>query len=216
MEEEEDLFDENDIINKEYYNGIKSMVVCLVCLNIVKDPVQCDKCQHYYCSGCIKNLEVCPLRCLKNKYSPSLACKQLLSELKIKCKCGKEIKYDFIKKHKEEECEKEDLKNNYFKLKKDYEKLKKEYEKLKKEYEQSKKEMNEIKHSYYIKSTLHLHPIEILRRFGNNWFCNICNKTFEENVPSYHCTLCDFDVCYNCVKDKVTEGRIKDRIREFY
>ena len=181
MEEEEDLFDENDIINKEYYNGIKSMVVCLVCLNIVKDPVQCDKCQHYYCSGCIKNLEVCPLRCLNNKYTPSLACKQLLSELKIKCKCGKEIKYDFIKKHKEEECEKADFKQSYFNLKKKYELLKEELHK--------KDEVKELKSSYFIKSTAHKHPIEILRRFGNKWFCDEYKKFFKEDIPSYHCTL---------------------------
>ena len=208
MEDEENLFDEEDIVNKEYYEGIKSMINCLVCLNIVKDPVQCDKCQHYFCSGCIKNLNICPLRCRDNKYIPSIACKQLLSELKIKCKCGKEIKYDFFKKHKEDECDKADFRKNYIELKKKYEELQKELNNI--------KEINEIKHSYYIKTSLHIHPIEILKRFNNSWFCNICLKSFNESVPSYHCTLCDFDVCYNCVKDKVTKGTIKEQMKTYY
>ena len=38
--EEEDLFDEKDIVNQEYYNGIKHLINCSICLNIVKDPVQ--------------------------------------------------------------------------------------------------------------------------------------------------------------------------------
>ena len=208
MEDEENLFDEEDIVNKEYYEGIKALINCLVCLNIVEDPVQCDKYQHYFCSGCIKNLNICPLRCRDNKYIPSIACKQLLSELKIKCKCGKEINYDFFKKHKEEECDKADFRENYIKLKKKYEELQKELNNI--------KEINEIKHSFYIKTSLHIHPIEILKRFSNSWFCNICIKNFNENVPSYHCTLCDFDVCYNCVKDKVTKGIIKDQMKNYY
>ena len=56
--EEEDLFDEKDIVNQEYYNRIKNLINCSICLNIVKDPVQCDKCQHYFCSKCVKNLKM--------------------------------------------------------------------------------------------------------------------------------------------------------------
>ena len=47
-EEEEELFNENDIENKEYYKGIKSMVNCSICLYIIEDPVQCNKCQHFF------------------------------------------------------------------------------------------------------------------------------------------------------------------------
>ena len=44
-----------------------------------------------------------------------MVCNQLLSALKIKCECGKEIDYDFIEKHKEEECEKMDYKKIFLK-----------------------------------------------------------------------------------------------------
>ena len=97
----EDLFEETDIVNVEYYNGIKSMVNCPICLNIIKDPVQCEKCQNNFCSDCVKSVPQCPFRCENSNYNPSLSCKRLLSELKIKCKCGKECGFDFIKKHKD-------------------------------------------------------------------------------------------------------------------
>ena len=207
--EEEDLFDEKDIDNKEYYKGIKPMVNCSICLNIIQDPVQCNKCQHFFCSECVKNLKLCPFRCENNVYTPSLACKQLISEIKIKCICGKVLEYDFFRKHKEEECEKADFKRSYFNLKK-------KYELLKKELNEKKNEDYKIKHSFFILSSLHNHPIEILQRFMNSWFCDCCHKTFNEKIPSYHCSLCDFDVCYNCVKDKVTKGIIKEGMKKFY
>ncbi len=208
MDEEEPFFEEQDIVNQEYYKGIKSMVNCPICLNIIEDPVQCDKCQHYFCSECIKQLNKCPFRCENNSYIPSLNCKNLLSELKIKCKCGKEFGYDFIKKHKEEECSQADFKKSYFRLKEKYEKLKKELNK--------KEEFDNIHNSYYVKSSLHKHPVELLRRFINNWYCDVCEESFDEKIPSYHCTLCDYDVCYDCLKDKVIKGTIIEEIKQFY
>ena len=208
-EEEEELFNENDIENKEYYKGIKSMVNCSICLYIIEDPVQCNKCQHFFCSKCVKNLNLCPFRCENNTYIPALVCKQLISELKIKCVCGKVLQYDFFRKHKEEECEKADFKKSYFKLKKKYELLKEELNKI-------KNEEYEIKNSYFIMSSLHCHPIEIIKRFINEWFCDVCHKYFNETIPSYHCSLCDFDVCYNCVKTKVTKGKIKEEMKDVY
>ena len=208
METDDPLFEEIDIVNQEYYKGIKPMVNCLICLNIIEDPVQCDKCQHFYCSNCIKDLNQCPLRCSQNKYIPSLACKQLLSELKIKCKCGKVVEYDFFKKHKQEECPNADFKKSYFELKKKYELLKKEIE--------NKKEIDTIKSDYFVKSSLHNHPVEVIRRFKHTWFCDKCKKFFNDNIPSYHCTLCDFDVCYNCVVNTITKGEIYEEMKDSY
>ena len=80
----EKIFSENNIINKEYYDGIKSMVNCLICLNIIENPVQCSKCQHYFCSECINSVEEkCPLRCKNNEYIKSIPCANLLSNLKL-------------------------------------------------------------------------------------------------------------------------------------
>ena len=93
--------------------------------------------------------------------------------------------------------------------------LEKESKEVKSEVD-GEKDNDIIKHSFFIKSSLHQHPIEVLRRFINSWYCDICEKTFKDNIPSYHCTICDFDICYNCVKSKVVKGTIKDKIKEYY
>ena len=93
--------------------------------------------------------------------------------------------------------------------------LEKESKEIKSEVD-GEKDNDIIKHSFFIKSSLHQHPIEVLRRFINSWYCDICEKSFKDNIPSYHCTICDFDICYNCVKNKVVKGTIKDKIKEYY
>ena len=208
-EKEELLFEENDIINKEYYNGVKEMINCTICLNIIEDPLQCNKCQHFFCSECIKNSNKCPFRCTDNQYISALICKSLLSELKIKCKCGKEIKYDFIKKHKNEECELIDFKKKYFEYKNKYELLLKK----KNENENENENCDKIHNSAYIKTSLHKHPVELIRRYIMGWGCDICRKHFNVNSPSYHCTICDYDNVIIVLKIKLLKVKsLKDVI----
>ena len=211
MEEEKIIIQENTIINKEYYEGIKNMIKCVICLNIITDPEQCNKCQHIFCSACIKKAKLCPLKCQNNKYIPSPECTKLLSGLKIKCDCNKEFNYDFYLEHKKEECENADLKKRYEILNQKYKLLTRQLNQF-----MRKDEVNDIKHKMFVKTSAHKHPVEVLRRFRNNWFCDICRKTFKEETPSYHCTLCDFDICYNCIKNKVTKGTIIEGIKQFY
>ena len=46
---------------------------------------------------------------------------------------------------------------------------------------------------------------------GNNWTCNICYANYEYNIPSFYCTLCDFDLCQNCLaKHKLNEIALYD------
>jgi len=194
-----------DIINKEYYEGIKGMIYCSICLDIVDDPVQCDKCQHCFCSQCTEQLKECPFRCQNSNFIPSIICKQLLSELKIKCKCGKDLNYDLLEKHKIEDCIKTDFKKKFIELKKEYELLKQE---MKKKYEP--KDQN------YIKSNLHHHPIECIRKFLQPWQCDNCERIFTEDTPSYKCTLCDYDLCYNCAKNSITKGAVIDKMMDYY
>ena len=35
---------EEDILNKDYFENVRNMVTCVICLNIMEDPIQCDKC----------------------------------------------------------------------------------------------------------------------------------------------------------------------------
>ena len=116
----ESIIKAEEIVNKEYYEGIKDIITCLICLGIASDPVQCDKCQHCFCSNCIENCKKCPLRCDNSKFTPAFVCKKIISEIEIKCVCGEKIKYDNILKHKVEECKKIDLEKKN-ELKKIYE-----------------------------------------------------------------------------------------------
>ena len=199
---------EDDIINKDYLENIRDMVTCIICLNIIEDPVQCDMCQHCFCLDCINKLGKCPMGCQNYKFISSYICNELLSGIKIKCECGNEINYDNIKKHKDEECEKIDFKDRYLQLKNEYKKLKEEIN--------NPKDNNENQRQGCLKSYLHRHPIQIMRHFKSDWTCDICENSFNKDIPSYNCTLCDFDVCYNCIKDKITKGNIDEEMKNFY
>jgi len=207
--ENQRLFCENDIINKQYYEGIKDSINCSICLEIVNDPVHCNKCQHCFCSECSKKLTSCPFRCQNTTFISSIITKNLLSKLKIKCNCGKVIEYDFIKNHKNKECINTNYQRKYIELMKKYKLLKQDYNKL--------NIKTDIKGKFAtILSSAHTHPIQCIRRFGTSWTCNICRKSYDSNRPSYLCTLCDFDICYHCVKDTVTEGIIVNNMFNYY
>ena len=193
----EKIFSEKNIVNKEYYEGIKSLVNCLICLGLVENPVQCTKCQHYFCSECIKVNKTCPLRCEDNQFIKSITCSNLLSNIKFKCACEEIVPYDDREKHLDK-CNKKDYQSYY--------------EYYKEKYENLKNQLNEnykIKSHYFIKVSVHNHPVEIIRRYINSWFCNVCKQYFDTNIPSYHCTLCDFDICIKCAKSYVKEGNVK-------
>ena len=199
---------EEDIINKQYLENIRDMVTCIICLNIEEDPIQYELCSHSYCLECINKLSRCPMGCQEFKFVPSQLCQDLLSGIKIKCLCGNEVNYNNIKKHTEEECKKIDFKERYLLLKKEYKILKEEID--------NPKAINENERAGCIKSFLHKHPIQIMRHFRNAWTCDICENSFNQDIPSYNCTLCDFDVCYKCVKDKITKGIIDINMKDYY
>jgi len=219
-------YKKDDIVNKEYYESIKETIKCSICFNIIKDPVQCDLCQHCFCSNCIKKVTFCPYRCLFNRFISSLICKNLLSELKIKCSCGTVLNYDSLQKHKDEnkDCLNVSLKKNCLKLKNQNELLQKEITQLKQELNNRKQELDNCKQELnkykqkndssfisddklFVSCSLHEHKIECLRRYYNEWFCDKCKKKFEKDIPSYHCTLCDFDLCFNCTFEIVNKDK---------
>ncbi len=67
---------------------------CLICYNVLKDPVMCRRNQHYFCSGCItehlrRNSHTCPT-CADELTVETLAevpriVKNYLNERKIRC-----------------------------------------------------------------------------------------------------------------------------------
>ena len=66
-----------------------------------------------------------------------------------------------------------------------------------------------LKSSNFINTSIHKHPLEIIRRYMIGWYCDACRLNFDKNNPSYHCTLCDFDLCIKCAKKYIKEGNVK-------
>ena len=52
----------------------------------------------------------------------------------------------------------------------------------------------------------HPHPlivsnVEMRGKKGDGWFCDICRKkpAYFNNMLSFHCKICDYDLCYGCI-----------------
>ena len=63
--------------------------------------------------------------------------------------------------------------------------------------------------SIYLKAPVHKHPLEIIKRFVRGWVCDICRTNANQDIPSYHCTSCDFDLCTKCAENYIKEGKAK-------
>ena len=220
LDEEEEMI----IINKEYYEGIKKIVTCPICCLIIQNPFQCNKCQNFFCSKCINDWSIksnnCPYKCMENEYISSRICKNLISQIKVKCKCGKEMEYDIYMGHKEKCCKGEDINQKYLLLKEKYDKLLEKSQKYDELLDKINKEENENKEfisNAYILFSSHKHKLKILRRFVTPWICSECYSKFKTDDPSYHCTLCDYDICYYCsLKLNPIKGRIHQGMIDYY
>jgi len=98
------------IDNFEDYKDIVKHLICCICLEIVKSPMECSKCETFYCGVCWEIIKMAGKQCVSkcdantsvvkkaNKFA-----RELLSKLKFKCElCGKNgIIYDEFIKHQE-------------------------------------------------------------------------------------------------------------------
>jgi len=108
-----------NIKNKGIYNGLIDDLVCLVCLNIPIEPIQCSKCDIVLCKNCLEILNISQKNCLSQECQSSNIplkrlflkttkfVKEILEQLIIKCEfCGVEkIEYSKFKNHLKEKCE---------------------------------------------------------------------------------------------------------------
>ena len=128
MEEEiQDYINENCVIKNEIYSSLESSIFCIICLDIIIEPVMCVNCKNVYCKHCIdewskKNIK-CPNRCENPNYQKSVALYKLLSQLSFNCKyCKKIISYNEMEKHRLSKChlgkdvnkDNNNLENHYF------------------------------------------------------------------------------------------------------
>ena len=109
MESIRKYINEKNIIKDEIYNSIKNSITCIICFDIIYEPMMCMKCQGVYCKDCInkwsKEDKKCPNRCINPNYKNSIQISQLLTKIKFECeKCHSEIYYNEMEKHYFSKC----------------------------------------------------------------------------------------------------------------
>ena len=74
---------------EEFPEGILQSLECCICLELVKDPVECAGCQSIYCSECWKQLEIagkgCVMRCTKKVEKANKFVYDILKKIKLRC-----------------------------------------------------------------------------------------------------------------------------------
>ena len=109
MEEIQDYINQNFVIKNEIYSSLESSIICIICLDIIIEPVMCVNCKNVYCKHCIdewsKNNINCPHRCENPNYQKSIDLFNKLSQLSFNCKhCEKVISYNEMEKHLLSKC----------------------------------------------------------------------------------------------------------------
>ena len=98
MEPSEHFIDESLVINKSYFETLKSQLSCLICSGLLSSPLLCSNCEIAYCQHCINawisTNDTCPMRCQTSKCSIipiSRLMKNLMENTQLKCKYGCEV-----------------------------------------------------------------------------------------------------------------------------
>lgn len=114
----EDYFNESTIVKNEIFDSLKDLLICSLCNQIFFEPKMCMICQNSFCKNCIEkwsqNEKNCPNGCENPEYHDSKEKNNLLSKITFNCinNCGKQMKYNELKNHYENECEKKGGNNN--------------------------------------------------------------------------------------------------------
>ena len=100
---------------ERFEQTVSQNFLCVICTNVLRDPVMCRENQHLYCRGCITqhlaHFQTCPT-CMQELTIDTLATapraiKNFLSELKIRCDfygrgCSTFIELENLKSHVKE------------------------------------------------------------------------------------------------------------------
>ena len=92
------IISSENVKNKEYFQGVQDLTICLYCNNILMDPIECNKCESNYCRECIYSINsdnsICPKKCYFPKFSNSSKyVKDLLLKIEFSCICFRNIPY---------------------------------------------------------------------------------------------------------------------------
>ena len=86
---------EDFIENKgEFPENVLESLNCIICYELVKDPVECKGCQSIYCKECWEQLKIagkgCVMRCKSNVEKANKFLYDILKRLKLVCPICKE------------------------------------------------------------------------------------------------------------------------------
>ena len=94
------------ISNKDEIKDIIETITCVICLDLVKIPLECTECEALYCKDCWEGIKVtrkkCAFGCSKEiKTVKKFFREKVLSRVKLTCEdChGTDIQYDTYLKH---------------------------------------------------------------------------------------------------------------------
>ena len=86
------------VINKTFYESLKSQYSCYICGYLLNNPKMCSECETTFCKECLEiwlvNNETCPNSCQKQNITIKDLCKStknFLNELKLRCKYWCEV-----------------------------------------------------------------------------------------------------------------------------
>ena len=103
MEQKNNIYSINLIVENTVYNSISTLIICQICNELKLEPkisTCSENCQYSVCGECAKKLIQCPICRNKPNWSNCLIIKQLLSILDFKCGiCNKIIHFDDLKNH---------------------------------------------------------------------------------------------------------------------
>lgn len=116
MEDLHDYMNKQYVVKSEYYKAVEDSVNCLICMDIIIDPIMCMKCQNVYCKKCIENWDrvnkICPIKCPSANYQKCRVKAEILNKLKFECKkCNNIIDYENMSKHVYSNC---NTNNDYY------------------------------------------------------------------------------------------------------
>lgn len=194
------------VTNPETFKLIEQNVICPICSGVLISPIQCLGCENCFCQTCIEDWKKrqgdnnCPFKCNNPTFKNSRMIKNILSNVKFKCKngCKEEIPYLELENHYKEKCHnnKTDYKQKYYEYKNKYlDLLKKniELENELKTYKSKNKNQNNFKSKY------HEHILYDKTNNENNWICDICLNEYKGKTEiKFRCNDCDFNVCLKC------------------
>ena len=111
MKKKNEFITDDCVIENEAYKSFKDLIKCIICNQILKDPIMCKECQKVFCKSCLdnwkNNSKKCPNKCKKPKYVKNIDKHAMLSLISFRCKnCKEEIKYDNVQSHLSLGCEK--------------------------------------------------------------------------------------------------------------